>query len=206
MLRKTAVAVALLTLGIAAAYAAGSMPRTLQPGDKAPAFELFGVDYKYHSLEQYKDAAARVLVFTCNHCPVAQSYEDKLVALAKEYQPKGFQFIAINTNPADMVAEDGFPQMIERAKKKGLPYPYVYDETQKTSKAYGARVTPHIFVVGPEGKIVYEGAIDNRHEEPRYLANALDAILAGEEISRAATTEFGCSVKYRPEPDEKEDE
>lgn len=178
---------------------------TLEPGARAPEFELFGVDYKYHSLQEYADAEARVVVFTCNHCPVAKAYEDKLIALASEYQPKGVQFIAVNTNPADMVPADGFPQMIERAKQKGFPYPYLYDETQKVSKAYGATVTPHIFVVGPEGNILYEGAVDNRHEEPDYLADALDAILAGDPVPAPSTSEFGCSVKYRPEPEEATD-
>jgi peroxiredoxin len=169
-------------------------------GDKAPDFMLFGVDYRYHTLERHKDAKAIVLVFTCNHCPVATEYEDPLIALAKAYQPKGVQFLAINANPADKVAADGFPQMIERAKEKDFPYPYVYDETQQVSRAYGATHTPHIFVLGPERTVVYMGAVDNRHEEPHYLANALDALLAGEEIAKPVTRQFGCTIKYRAEP------
>jgi peroxiredoxin len=176
----------------------------VSPGDRAPEFELFGVDYKYHSLQQYADSDAIVVVFTCNHCPYAKAYEDDLVNLAKEYQPKGIQFLAVNPNPADMVAEDGFPQMKKRAEEKGFPYPYLYDETQKVAQAYGATVTPHIFVVqyqkeGDESvpQVVYEGAVDNRHKDPRYLKNALDAILAGEEIEKEKTAQFGCSVKYR---------
>ena len=178
----------------------------VDPGDKAPEFERFGVDYKYHSLEQYKDKEAVVVVFTCNHCPVAKSYEDKLISLAKEYQPKGIQFLAVNPNPADMVKADGFPQMRQRAQEKGFPYPYLYDETQAVAKAYGAKVTPHIFVVQyreVEGKekevpyVVYEGSVDNRRKKHEYLANALDQILAGEEIEEAKTAAFGCSVKYR---------
>ncbi|MFO7956957.1 MAG: thioredoxin family protein [Candidatus Brocadiia bacterium] len=172
--------------------------------DRAPDFELFGIDYRYHSPAMYEDAEALVLVFTCNHCPVAKSYEDKLVALAKEYHPKGIQFIAINTNPVDKVAADGFPQMQERAEEKGFPFPYLYDETQKISRAYGATVTPHIFVRTPDGKIAYEGAIDNRHDEPEYLANALDDILAGREVQRAKTAQFGCTVKYRNEDEQQE--
>jgi len=96
--------------------------------------------------------------------------------------------------------------MIERAKEKNLPYPYLYDETQKVSRAYGATVTPHIFVVGPEGTILYEGAADNRRREPNYLADALDAILAGRPVPDASTAEFGCTVKYRPEPREAQGE
>jgi peroxiredoxin len=174
------------------------------PGDEAPEFELFGVDYKYHSLEQYADSEAIVVVFTCNHCPYAKSYEDDLIALAEKYQPKDIQFLAVNPNPADMVEADGFPQMQKRAEEKGFPYPYLYDETQKVAHAYGATVTPHIFVVRYEKeeeksvpRVVYEGAVDNRHKDPRYLQDALDAILAGEEIEKKKTAQFGCSVKYR---------
>ncbi len=176
----------------------------VSPGDRAPEFELFGVDYKYHSLEQYADSEAIVVIFTCNHCPYAKAYEDELIKLAKQYQPKDIQFLAVNPNPADMVAADGFPQMRKRAKKKGFPYPYIYDETQKVARAYGASVTPHIFVVQYQNRdkkrvpyVVYEGAVDNRHKDPRYLKNALDAILADEEIDKKKTAQFGCSVKYR---------
>lgn len=178
--------------------AAGLALDTLEPGQKAPRFELFGVDYRYHSMEMYPDAKAFVLMFTCNHCPVAKAYEDKLIALAKQYQPRGIQFLAINPNPADMQAQDGFPQMRKRAEEKGFPYPYLYDETQKTARAYGATVTPHIFVVGPDREILYEGAVDNRHDDPQYLASALDAILAGESAPQKTTAEWGCTVKYRP--------
>jgi len=173
----------------------------VKPGEKAPQFELFGVDYKYHSLEQYADSKAIVVVFTCNHCPVAEGYEDELIRIANAYQPRGIQFLAINPNPADMVAADGFPQMIERASKKGLPYPYLYDETQKVAKAYGATVTPHVFVVAPDGNIVYTGAVDNRHKGPHYLADALDDVLEGREVAQPTTAQFGCTVKYRKEPE-----
>ena len=173
-------------------------------GQKAPEFDLFGVGYKYHSLADYPDAKAVVVVFTCNHCPVAKGYEETLVALAKEYQPRGIQFLAINPNPADMVEADGFPEMIERAKELKLPYPYLYDERQKVAKAYGATVTPHVFVAGPDRTIVYKGSVDNRHDKPDYLADALDDILAGKEVRKKEAAAFGCSVKYRPEPKEKE--
>ncbi|NLW51625.1 MAG: thioredoxin family protein [Candidatus Brocadiaceae bacterium] len=206
MMVRTAGLAVVLAVAVTFLSGVASAAETLKPGAEAPAFELFGVDYRYHSLEGAAEARARVLIFTCNHCPVAVSYEDTLVALGNEYQPKGIQFIAINTNPADMVAADGFPQMIERAKEKNLPYPYLYDETQKVSRAYGATVTPHIFVVGPEGTILYEGAADNRRREPNYLADALDAILAGRPVPDASTAEFGCTVKYRPEPREAQGE
>ncbi len=191
MVRKLVILIGLLAVMYGSAWA------ELKPGDKAPDFELFGVDYKYHSPAQYAGSKAMVVVFTCNHCPVARAYEDKLVEIANTYQPKGVQFIAINPNPADMVAADGFPQMVERAKKKEFPYPYLYDETQKVARAYGATCTPHVFVAGPGDTILYAGAVDNQHKEPNYLADALDDILAGREVKQAKTAQFGCSVKYR---------
>lgn len=182
----------------------GPLFASLEPGDEAPEFQLFGVDYQYHALEDYADREAIVVVFTCNHCPVAVRYEDKLVQLGKKYQEKGIQFLAVNPNPADMVAADGFPQMQVRAEEKGFPFPYLYDETQQVARGYGAKVTPHIFVVqyqnnGEERKpvVLYQGAVDNRQKDPNYLADALDAILAGQEIEEKNTAQFGCSVKYR---------
>ncbi len=190
----------LLLVGLGAAGQKG-----VGPGDAAPAFELFGVDYRYHSLAQYADKKAVVVFFTCNHCPVAKKYEDTFIALAKKYRPKGVQFVAVNPNPADMVAADGFPQMRKRAAEKGYPFPYLYDETQKTARAYGAKVTPHVYVVRfadrggkkPEPAVVYKGGVDNRGKEPRYLVDALDAVLAGTDIENEKTAAFGCGIKYR---------
>ncbi|HUW82546.1 MAG TPA: redoxin domain-containing protein [Phycisphaerae bacterium] len=179
------------------AVTAAPVHATLQPGETAPDFKLFGIDYKYHSLARHAGAKAYVVLFTCNHCPVAKEYEDKLIEIAKTYQPQGVKFLAINPNPADVVAEDGFPEMQQRAKEKGFPYPYLYDETQEVARAYGAKVTPHIFVVAPDRKVLYEGAVDNRHKEPNYLTDALDAIVAGKTVEANNTAEFGCSVKYR---------
>ena len=196
MIRRTLATIFVLMLTCSWASTA------VDPGDEAPNFKLFGVDYRYHQLSDYADSKATVVVFTCNSCPVAKSYEDDLVALAKEYQPKGIQFLAINPNPADKVPADSFPNMIKRAEEKGFPYPYLYDETQEVAHTYGAKVTPHVFVVGPEGTVVYEGAVDNRQEKPNYLANALDDILAGKKVEQPSAKPFGCTVKYRREPQE----
>ncbi|MFH0962920.1 MAG: thioredoxin family protein [Planctomycetota bacterium] len=190
-MKRFALVPVLLLLFVPAAFA------ELKPGDDAPDFKLFGVDYTYHSLARYPEAKAIAVVFTCNHCPVAKGYEDTLIAIAKEFQPKGIVFLAVNPNPADIISADGFPQMIERAKEKGFPFPYLYDQTQEVARAYGASTTPHVFVVSPTHKILYEGAVDNRHKEPNYLADALNAILAGKEIPENSTSQWGCSVKYR---------
>ncbi len=173
----------------------------LEIGAQAPDFTLFGTDYRYHCLDMYKDSKAVVLIFTCNHCPVSVAYEDDLVRIANQYRAENISFIAINTNPADKVQRDGFEQMVERAAEKNFPFPYLYDETQKISAAYGARRTPHIFFLGEleeEGRrLLYTGAIDSRHSAPYYLKDALDAVLAGEEIRVPETEARGCTVKYR---------
>lgn len=172
-------------------------------GDEAPDFELFGVDYRYHSLGRYDEARALVVLFICNHCRVSVDYEDTLIALANKYQEQGAQFVAINPNPAYKVAADGFPQMVARATEKGFPFPYLYDETQNTARAYGPERTPHVFVFGPDRKLVYKGSVDNHHEAPFYLSDALQAVLAGEEVEISVARDgmgdyqvFGCTVKY----------
>jgi len=185
--------------------------RQLAIGEPAPKFELFGVDFRYHSLDLYQDRKVLVVVFTCNHCPVSQDYEETLIELANKYQKKGVQFIAINPNPGEKVAADSFPQMIERAKKKRYPFPYLYDETQKTARAYGAECTPHVFVFGPDRRLVYKGAIDNFHNRPFYLADALDAVLEGRKVQTPVMREgmgdhkvFGCTIKYRTQKEQDE--
>ena len=177
----------------------------LEVGDAAPEFALFGVDLKYHSLENYRDKDAVVVIFHCNHCPISRRNVDKIVELGNEYQEKNVQFLVINPNPADKVAADGFMQMMERAEEKEFPFPYLYDETQKTAFAYGARRTDHVFVLGAADeedgtrKIEFIGPVDNRGNDPVYLADALDALLAGEEIENKDVSAFGCTIKYRTE-------
>lgn len=195
MIGKMFAAVTLLAVSALGAFPAAAAGI----GEKGPDFMLFGVDQRYHSLDMYRERKAIVLIFSCNHCPAVVASEERMIELAARYQPQGVQFLAINANPADKVSADGFPQMAERAREKGFPFPYLYDETQMVSRAYGATRTPHAFVLGPERTIVYRGAIDNRHREPVYLADALDALLEGRPIDPAQTREFGCTIKYRTE-------
>lgn len=167
-------------------------------GDAAPDFSgIIGIDDQKHSLADYKDAKLVVLVFTCNHCPVAVAYEDRLVALQNDYKAKGVQVVAVNVNnlPADRL-----DQMKIRAEKKGFNFPYLYDPTQKMGHDYGATVTPHVFVLDGQRKIAYIGAIDDSQNPQKvtthYLRDALDALLAGKEPPKAVTRQFGCSIKY----------
>ena len=163
-----------------------------------------------HALGEYKKAKAVAIVFTCNHCPVAQMYEDRLIALQKEFQDKGVQFVAVNSNSVKVVAADSFEKMKERAQGKDLGgwrtekgpfnFPYLHDATQKMARDYGAKVTPHVFVLDKDRKVVYIGAVDDNNNaekaEKHYLRDALAAVLAGEKPPEESTKARGCSVKY----------
>jgi peroxiredoxin len=173
----------------------------LELGAKGPSFNLKNVDGKMVSLADFKEKKAVVVVFTCNACPYAKAYEDRLVSLASEYQPKGVQFVALNPNDPGKQPPDGFDKMVERAKEKKLPYPYLVDEGSTVAAAYGASVTPHIFLLDAKGTLVYRGRIDDsaKIEEVKStdLKRALDSILSGKEISTTSTTAFGCTIKWK---------
>jgi peroxiredoxin len=167
-------------------------------GQPAPKFDgIVGVDDKKHGSDDFKDAKVVVIVFTCNHCPVAKAYEDRLIALQKEYQSKGVQLLAINVNT---IPEDRLDKMKERAEQKGFNYPYLYDPTQKTGQDFGAVVTPHVFVLDQNRKIAYAGAIDDNMNAEKvttpYLRDAIDALLAGKEPAKQTVKPFGCGIRY----------
>ncbi|MGB9688445.1 thioredoxin family protein [Thermogutta sp.] len=186
----------MLALGLGSCAVAEQ--KGVKVGDPAPDWKgIIGVDDKEHSLADYKDAKLIVLVFTCNHCPVAKAYEDRLIALQKDYKDKGVQVIAVNVNN---IPEDRLDRMKERAKEKGFNFPYIYDSSQKMGHDYGARVTPHVYVLDSERKIAYIGAIDDNIDPAKvkkhYLRDALDALLAGQTPPVAETKAFGCTIKY----------
>lgn len=170
----------------------------LKIGETAPDFQgLMGTDGKQHSLADYSDAKLVVLAFICNHCPVARAYEERLVALQKDYRPRGVQILAVNVNN---IPEDRLDKMKERAKEQGFNFPYFYDPSQKIGRDYGATVTPHVFVLNQDGKIAYRGAIDDNMKADQvkfsYLRDALDALLAGKKPAKEITKQFGCGIKY----------
>ena len=173
------------------------MAFTLQIGQKAPDFSLPATDGKTYSLADFADATTLVIFFTCNHCPVAVAYEDRLVKFQADYKDKGVQLIAINVNnlPADRL-----DKMKERAAAKGFNFPYLYDSSQKVGRDFGAKVTPHIFVLDGQRKIAYMGAFDNSQNESKvekhYLRDAVDALLAGKTPPEPVTKQFGCGIKY----------
>ena len=173
-----------------------------QVGDKATDFNLKGIDGKMHSLSNMPDAKGYIVTFTCNHCPYAVMYEDRLVALQSEFGPKGYQVVAINPNDPKVNEEDSFENMIVRAKDKGFNFPYLIDEGQKIYPKYGATKTPHVFLLDKELTVQYIGAIDDNARdadavEIRYLANAINAVAEGKTPNPTFTKAIGCSIKTK---------
>ncbi|MBY0586673.1 thioredoxin family protein [bacterium] len=167
-------------------------------GADAPAWSnLPGTDGKNHSLQELKDAKAVVVAFTCNHCPVAVAYEDRFIAFAKEYQKKGVAFVAISVNKGE---SDQLPAMIERAKEKDFPFPYIYDESQKIGHDFQAEKTPHLFVLDKDRKIAYVGSFDDKMAaekvETHFVKDAVDAILAGKKPAVQTHPAHGCGIRY----------
>lgn len=176
---------------------------TLEPGDNAPDFRLKNIDGKMVSPNDYPDAKGFIVVFTANTCPIAKVYEDRLIALGNKYNATGYPVIAVNANIPDLLGGDGYEKMQKRAKDKGFSFPYLLDEGQIVTDQYGARVTPHVFLLkreGPKLKVMYTGAVDNdtqdvNPEKTLFLENAIASLNAGKEIEVASTKAIGCTVK-----------
>jgi peroxiredoxin len=172
-------------------------------GDHVSDFKLKNIDGKFVSLNDYSNSRGVVIVFTCNHCPYAQAYQDRIIEIDKKYKPLGYPVIAINPNDPQIVPEDSYDNMISRAKEKGFTFPYLFDESQAVYRMYGAKHTPHVYLLQKEGKnfvVKYIGAIDDNYEDASkvthpYLANALDALLAGRAPDPSSTKAIGCSIK-----------
>lgn len=185
--------------------------KTLAIGAAAPDFKLPGVDGKTYTLASFKNARVLVIIFTCNHCPTAQAYENRIIQLTKDYRNKGVAVVAISPNDPKSVnlnelgytdLSDSYAEMKLRAKQKSYNFPYLYDgETQSVSKAYGPVATPHVFIFDKERKLSYHGRIDNM-ENPAKTATSLDArnaiedLLNTKKVSVTTTKVFGCSIKW----------
>ena len=175
---------------------------SLHAGDPAPDFSLPGVDGATHRLDDADGQPLLVVVFWCNHCPYVQAWEGRLVDLGRRYGPKGVRFVLINSNDSDAYPDDRFERMQTRAREKGYPFPYLRDESQAAARAYGALVTPHAFLFGPDRRLLFQGRLDDNHSDPRavrhrYLEEALDAALAGRPVPTPELPVLGCSVKWR---------
>ena len=174
---------------------------TLALGTTAPDFALPGVDGTTHTLADYAGIPALALVQSCNHCPYVQAWEGRLSELQRTYGERGFRLVAISSNDAEQYPEDSFEAMGERARLQRFPFDYLYDETQEFARALGSERTPEVFLFDAERQLVYHGAIDDsRNEEAvtqRYFAEAIEAVLAGDEPAILETPAVGCTVKWR---------
>ena len=172
-------------------------------GDIAIDFKLMNIDGKMVSMTDYKDAKGFIITFTCNTCPYAVLYEDRIEALNKKYASKGYPVIAIMPNNTDRMPGDSMEAMKTRSKEKGFTFPYLMDEGQKIFPQYGATKTPHMYVLQKtdKGNVVrYIGAVDNNYKDAsavteRYVENAVDALLNGKEVAETKTRAIGCSIK-----------
>ncbi len=172
-------------------------------GDVAEDFSLKNVDGKMVSLSDYKNAKGFIVTFTCNTCPYAVAYEDRIIALDKKYASKGYPVIAIMPNNIAVKPDDNPAAMKQRAKEKGFTFPYLIDEGQNVYPKFGATKTPHMFVLQKtkKGNVVkYIGAIDDNYKDvsavtTKYVENAVDALLQGKEVELKETKAIGCSIK-----------
>jgi peroxiredoxin len=178
---------------------------TITPGTPAPDFALTNVDGNKVSFKNYESAKGFIVVFTCNTCPYAKMYEQRIIDLNAKYAALGFPVIAINPNDPAVSRGDGFDEMKERASTKKYAFPYLYDEGQKITNAYGARNTPHIFLVkkSDEGnEVAYTGAIDNDPEASNpnkinYVERAIEAVMNDKHPDVVTTKAIGCTVKRK---------
>ena len=185
-------------------------PVTLMIGSKAPDFSLPGVDGKTYTLKSFEKAPVLVIVFSCNHCPTAKAYEDRIIAIEKNYRSQGVSLVMISPNSTKALnyselgytdMGDSFEEMKLRAKDKGFTFPYLYDgDNQKCALAYGPVATPHCFVFDKNRVLCYAGRVDGS-EKPgsgngEDLRNAIDEVLAGKTVTTPTTKVFGCSIKW----------
>ncbi len=204
-----------LIFSLTIVFAKAKDPATLSIGSEAPDFKLKGVDGKDYSLESFKKSKILVIIFTCNHCPTAQAYEDRIIAFQEKYKDKGVQVVAISPNADKAVRfdelgytdlSDSFEEMVIRAKDKKYNFPYLYDgETQATATAYGPTTTPHAFVFNKKRVLKYVGRIDDDEHIGRAtkfdLENAVNELLDKDEVSVPETKTFGCSIKWMDKAD-----
>jgi len=191
----------ILIAGFAPISQAGEFNPTLKIGDTAPTWSnLAGTDGQKHSSVDLKDKSVVVVVFTCNSCPTAIDYEERIVAIARKYAAEPTSKVAVVAINSNTIAADKLDKMIDRAKERGFPFPYLYDESQKVAKAFGALYTPEFFVLDRDRKVVYMGALDDKTKadeaKVNYLANAIDAILAGKSPAKVETLARGCRIRF----------
>jgi peroxiredoxin len=174
----------------------------LPVGAAAPAFSLKNVDGKMVSLADYAGSKGYVVIFSCNSCPFAKAYQDRIIQLYKDYHPKGIAMVVISSNDPKIRPEDSYDNLQKRAAEKSYPFPYLYDEAQTAARAYGATNTPHAFIFDKDMKLVYRGRIDDNVYEDKVktheAADVLNDLLSGkaDKITTSVTKPFGCTIKW----------
>ncbi|MFQ5796141.1 MAG: thioredoxin family protein [Candidatus Bipolaricaulia bacterium] len=174
----------------------------MQLGEIALDFNLPGVDGQNYSLQDFSGKQAVAVIFSCNHCPYVKAYEDRLIAVQREYADRDVALVAINANDDSQYPDDSFDNMVTRANQKGFPFPYLRDESQQVAQAYGAQRTPEIFLFDSDLRLRYHGRPDDNWEDPDrveqpYFRDAIEALLNGEEVPVPKTEPIGCTIKWK---------
>ena len=200
-------AVLLLSRGPAQAGQDVEKAGNLHFGDPAPKAteKMTNIDGRALSISDAKGSKGTLVLFSCNACPWVKAWEDRIAAIGNTYRKRGIGVIAINANDPEVVPDDGYEQMVQRAQERGFEFPYVVDASSDVAAAFGATRTPEAFLFDGGGRLVYHGAIDDNARNPegvedRYLTDALDALIAGESVRQRSTKALGCSIKFRRKP------
>ncbi|MDQ7817442.1 MAG: thioredoxin family protein [Melioribacteraceae bacterium] len=170
-------------------------------GSKAPNFNLPATDGKLYSLDSFKNKRFLIVIFSCNHCPYVQAYEDRIIEIQKDFN-EFLNVVAISSNETVNYPEDSFEKMKERAELKKFNFPYLWDESQDIATAFGATHTPEIFLFDNDRKLAFHGKIDDNWQDPKsvkskYLRNALEELIAGKKVSVPETFTIGCTIKWK---------
>ncbi len=201
-MKKIKIALLIVATGLITAFNTIT-PSGYEIGSIATDFSLKNINDKMVSLKDYKEAKGFIVIFTCNHCPYAVAYEDRIIDLDKKYKKLGYPVIAINPNNPEKQKDDSFDKMKVRAKEKGFTFPYLFDDGQKIYPQYGATKTPHVYILQKTDKgnvVQYIGAIDDNHSDAsavkqKYVEEAIDALLKNQEVKVKTTKAIGCSIK-----------
>ncbi|MBW7998060.1 MAG: thioredoxin family protein [Candidatus Glassbacteria bacterium] len=174
----------------------------LSIGDRAVDFNLPGSDGKNYSLDSFRDGKALAVIFSCVHCPYVLAWEDRMIELQNEFADKGAKFVLICANDAVNYPQDSFDNMKIHAEEKNYPFPFVHDESQEVSRAYGAERTPEVFLFDSERKLVFHGAVDDNYEDPgavteTWLRDALEAVTSGNTPAKQSVPARGCTIKWK---------
>ena len=173
-------------------------------GEAAPKFEnLLSTDGKRYSLDSFRDYRVLVVIFSCNHCPYVKDYEGRMVEIQRDYADRGVRLVAINANDDKAYPEDGYPEMVKRAKQRGFNFVYLRDTDQRIVEEYGAVCTPHVFLFDQERLLRYRGRIDDSRDASKVrspdLRNAIEDVIGGVPVRVPDTRPFGCSIKFYQE-------